>query len=183
MQIILASQSPRRQELLKEIFDSFDVMPQDVNEDVEDKDPKELVKKLATKKLNNLDTKYPEALIISADTIVWLNGVLYGKPHTEENAIKTLQSLSGTTHYVYTGVCIAYKGQKHVFVDEAQIEFRELTNEEIVTYVKTKQPLDKAGAYGIQDGDMVKAYRGSYSNIMGLPVEKLKEELKTLGVI
>ena len=183
MQVILASQSPRRQELLKEIFPSFDIMPQDVKENEQDPDPKELVKKLALKKLNNLDQKYKDALIISADTIVWLNGKLYGKPHTIENAINTLKQLSGTTHFVYTGVCIAYKGQKHVFVDESRIIFRDLSEEEIIEYVNEKKPLDKAGAYGIQDGDMVKGYEGSYSNIVGLPVEKLKEELKVLGVI
>ena len=183
MQIILASQSPRRQELLKEIFDVFDIMPQDVNENVEEKDPKKLVEELALKKLNDLDKKYKDALIISADTIVWLNGKLYGKPHTIENAIKTLHALSGTIHHVFTGVCIAYKGQRHVFCDESTIEFRNLKDEEIEKYVYEKKPLDKAGAYGIQDGDMVKGYNGSYSNIMGLPIERLKEELKSLGVI
>ena len=183
MHVILASQSPRRKELLKEIFDVFDIMPQDVNEDVNEANPKKLVEELALKKLNDLDEEYKDALIISADTIVWLNGKLYGKPHTIENAIKTLHALSGTTHFVYTGVCIAYKGERHVFVDESRIVFRDLTDEEIEKYVYDKKPLDKAGAYGIQDGDMVKGYEGSYSNIMGLPVERLKEELKTLGVI
>ncbi len=183
MDVILASKSPRRNELLKEIFPSFEVMPQSVDENIEEKDPKQLVEKLALKKLNDLDLKYKDALIISADTIVWLNGKVYGKPHTIENAIKTLKALSGTTHYVYTGVCIAYKGDRHIFVDEAQIVFRDLKEEEIIKYVNEKRPLDKAGAYGIQDGDMVKEYKGSYSNIMGLPVEKLKEELKILGAI
>ncbi len=183
MQVILASQSPRRKELLKEIFDVFDIMPQDVDEDVKEDNPIELVKELALKKLNNLDEIYKDALIISADTIVWLNGKLYGKPHTIEKAIGTLHALSGTIHHVFTGVCIAYKGERHVFVDEAKIEFRKLTDDEIVKYVYDKKPLDKAGAYGIQDGDMVKGYEGSYSNIMGLPVERLKEELKKLGVI
>ena len=183
MQIILASQSPRRQELLKEIFPSFDIMPQDVDEHVQEEDPIEMVKELALKKLNNLDAKYPEALIISADTIVWLNNRVYGKPHNRENAIKTLKALSGTTHQVFTGVCIAYKGKKDVFVDESRIEFRELKEEEIIAYVDLKKPFDKAGAYGIQDGDMVKTYYGSYSNIMGLPVERLKEELTKIGAI
>ena len=183
MEVILASQSPRRQELLKEIFPKFKIMPQDVDEHVSETDPIEMVKALAEKKLNNLDKTYKDALIISADTIVWLNGKVYGKPHTIENAIKTLKALSGTIHHVYTGVCIAYKGQKHVFVDEAQIEFRKLQEDEIIEYVNTKKPLDKAGAYGIQDGDMVKRYEGSYSNIMGLPVERLKEELTKIGAI
>ena len=183
MQIILASQSPRRQELLKEIFPSFDIMPQDVKEDEKDPDPTKLVEKLALKKLNNLDPKYKDALIISADTIVWLDGKLFGKPHSKEDAINTLKQLSGTTHFVYTGVCIAYKGEKHVFYDESKIHFRELKEEEIIKYVNEKNPLDKAGAYGIQDGDMVKGYEGSYSNIMGFPVEKTIEELKVLGVI
>ena len=183
MDVILASKSPRRNELLKEIFPTFEVMPQAVDENIEEKDPQKLVEKLALKKLNDLDLKYKDALIISADTIVWLNGKVYGKPHTIENAIKTLHALSGTTHYVYTGVCIAYKGERHIFVDEAQIVFRDLKDEEIVKYVNEKKPLDKAGAYGIQDGDMVKEYKGSYSNIMGLPVEKLREELKLLGAI
>ena len=183
MQVILASQSPRRQELLKEIFPSFEIMPQDVDENVNEADPIKMVEELAKKKLNNLDAKYPEALIISADTIVWLNGKVYGKPHNKENAIKTLKALSDTTHQVFTGVCIAYKGKKQVFVDESKIEFRKLTEKEIIAYVDLKKPFDKAGAYGIQDGDMVKTYYGSYSNIMGLPVERLKEELKKIGAI
>ena len=183
MQVILASKSPRRQELLKEIFPKFDIMPQDVDEAIDEKDPKKMVEELSLKKLNNLDKTYKDALIISSDTIVWLNGKVYGKPHTIENAIKTLKALSGTTHYVYTGVCIAYKGKRHVFVDESRIRFRDLKEEEITAYVYEKKPLDKAGAYGIQDGDMVKDYEGSYSNIMGLPIEKLKEELKKIGAI
>ncbi len=183
MKVILASKSPRRQELLKEIFPSFEVMPQNVDEDVSEEDPIKMVELLAQKKLNGLDKKYKDALIISADTIVWLDGKVYGKPHTIENAIKTLKNLSGTTHYVYTGVCIAYKGKRDVFYDEAKIIFRQLKDEEIIKYVNDKKPLDKAGAYGIQDGDMVKEYIGSYSNIMGFPVEKVKAELIKLGAI
>lgn len=183
MQVILASKSPRRQEILKDIFPSFDILPQNVDEDVDEKDPKKMVMLLAEKKLNNLDQKYKDALIISADTIVWLNGKVYGKPHTIENAIKTLEALSGTTHYVYTGVCIAYKGKRDIFYDEARIIFRDLNRDEIVKYVNEKKPLDKAGAYGIQDGDMVKEYIGSYANIMGFPIEKVKEELIKLGAI
>ena len=155
MQVILASQSPRRSELLREIFSSFDIMPQDVNENVKESDPKEMVKELAVKKLNNLDKQYPKALIISADTIVWLDGKVYGKPHNRENSIKTLKALSGTTHTVYTGVCVAYNGKKDIFVDESKIVFRDLSEEEIIAYVDLKKPFDKAGAYGIQDGDMV----------------------------
>ena len=182
MRVILASKSPRRQELLKEIFPSFDIFPQDVDENIKEEDPKKLVEKLALKKLNGLDEKYPDALIISADTIVWLNGKVYGKPHTYENAIKTLNALSGTTHFVYTGVCLAYKGNRDIFNVESQIHFRDLKQSEIENYVYTKKPLDKAGAYGIQDGDMVQSYTGSYSNILGFPIEKVKEELKKLGV-
>lgn len=183
MQVILASKSPRRAELLKEIFPSFDIMPQNVDENISEKDPQKMVEALALKKLNDLDKIYKDALIISSDTIVWLNGKVYGKPHTIENAINTLKALSGTTHHVYTGVCVAYKGNRYVFSDESKIQFREVNDEEIKTYVLEKKPLDKAGAYGIQDGDMVKGYEGSYSNIMGLPVEKLKEELKKIGAV
>ena len=183
MQVILASKSPRRQELLKEIFPEFDVLPQDVDETINENDPRKMVEELSLKKLNDLDKVYKDALIISSDTIVWLNGKVYGKPHTIENAIKTLKALSGSTHYVYTGVCVAYKGERHVFVDESRIRFRDVKDDEIKAYVYEKMPLDKAGAYGIQDGDMVQDYEGSYSNIMGLPVEKLKDELKKIGAI
>ena len=183
MRVILASQSPRRRELLKEIIPSFDIMPQDVDEQVIEKDPKILVQKLAKKKINNLDKQFNDAVIISSDTIVFYNGKVYGKPKDEIDAVKILRELSNNTHEVYTGVCVCYQGEKHSFFEQSFVKFKDLTNEEIVQYVRNKKPLDKAGAYGIQDNDVVESYLGSYSNIVGLPQEKLKDVLRNIGVI
>ena len=183
MRVILASQSPRRRELLKEIIPSFDIMPQDVDEQVIEKDPKILVQKLAKKKINNLDKQFNDAVIISSDTIVFYNGKVYGKPKDEIDAVKILRELSNNTHEVYTGVCVCYQGKKHSFFEQSFVKFKDLTDEEIVQYVRNKKPLDKAGAYGIQDNDVVESYLGSYSNIVGLPQEKLKDVLRNIGVI
>ena len=183
MRIILASASPRRKELIKKIFDKVEYMPQNVDEDIEEDNPVELVKKLAEKKLNGIDKTYSDALIISADTIVVFNNKVYGKPKDKQDAVRILEELNNNTHIVYTGVCIAYKGVKTIFYEESFVTFKNMTRETIEKYIEDKNPLDKAGAYGIQDEDVVLSYKGSYTNIVGLPIEKLELELKNMGVI
>ena len=183
MRIILASASPRRKELISKIFDNVEFMPQNVDENIKENNPKELVKKLSLKKLNNLDLKYPDSLIISADTIVVFNNKVYGKPKDIEDAVRILSELNGNTHIVYTGVCIYFNGNKDVFVEESKVTFKQMTPDYIRKYVDEKKPLDKAGAYGVQDNEVVKSFEGSYTNIVGLPVERLESELKKIGAI
>lgn len=182
MNIILASSSKRRIDFLKELFDEFQIMPQSVDENICEADPIKLVTKLADLKLNGLDKIYKDSLIISADTIVYFNNKEYGKPKDYADAFNTLKTFSGKYHEVYTGVCVYFNGVKHLFYDKSEVEFKDLTDEDIDRYIKTKNPFDKAGSYGIQDKEVVKTYKGSYTNIVGLPMEKLKDLLTEIGV-
>ncbi len=120
----------------------------------------------------------PDALVIAADTVVFMNGKYYLKPRSVDDARRILGELSGKTHYVYTGVCLQ-KGDKVVtFFEKSAVKFKKVSKESIDAYIATGSPMDKAGAYGIQDDIVVKGHKGSYSNIMGLPLEKLADALK-----
>ena len=121
---------------------------------------------------------FPDATVIGADTVVVFGGRIIGKPKDEKQAFDILKELSGKTHSVYTGVCVVRGGKKKAFVRKSRVLFFPLTDERINSYIATGSPMDKAGAYGIQDSGFVKKIRGSYSNVMGLPVEKLRKILK-----
>ena len=176
--IILASGSPRRVQLLSTLIDDFEIVVADVDESVAADDPVEVVTTLAKRKANAVNK---EGLIIAADTIVYDDEVL-GKPANAEVAVKTLLRLSGRTHFVYTGVCLKTQSGETTFYDSTAVTFKKLTEEEIREYVATFKPLDKAGSYGVQDGVVVEKTEGSFSNVVGLPLEKLKEALIALGV-
>lgn len=120
--------------------------------------------------------KDENALIIAADTVVYMDGKYYLKPSDEADACRMLKELSGRTHFVYTGVAIKVGGECRTFYDKSAVKIKKLSDDEIKSYVSTGSPLDKAGAYGVQDGLVVERFSGSFSNIMGLPVEKLKYE-------
>ncbi len=180
MKIILASNSPRRRELLSEICESFEVLPQNVEEKSNYSRPDLIVKELAKIKLGNLPVERSEDLIISADTIVYKDGKIYGKPKDKAQAIAYLSELNGAKHFVYTGVAICCKGKITVFYDKSAVYFKSLSEKEIADYADGGSPMDKAGAYGIQDREVVKSYCGSYTNIVGLPMEKLKERLQII---
>lgn len=161
---------------------NFEVMPSDADESaVNEKNPVRLTKLLSRLKAEAVDGD--GATVIGADTVVVFRGRIFGKPHTAENAVRMLSELSGRWHSVYTGVTVRCKQQSVTFSVRSRVKFKSLTEEEIINYVKETNPLDKAGAYGIQDGRVVKKYRGSYSNIVGLPGEKLAKVLAGLGVI
>ena len=122
-----------------------------------------------------------KTIVVTADTIVWINNKTLGKPANRQEAVEMLKTLSGKMHYVYTGVCLSSNHKQHSFFDESKVFFRELSNEEITFYVDRYQPFDKAGAYGIQEwiGYVgIEKIEGSYYNIVGLPIEKLYCELK-----
>ena len=180
MQIILASSSPRRRQLLGEIFESFEVMPQSVEVKHSLTRGHAVCQYLAKIKLGELPSVYPDALIISADTIVYKSGKIYGKPKDIQEAKDFLDELSGKWHTVYTGVAIYRDGKISTFYDKSDVKFKSLGEDAKLRYIDTGSPMDKAGGYGIQDEEVVERYSGSYSNIVGLPMEKLKEQLSKI---
>ena len=188
MKFILASSSPRRQDLLQRLQTPFDVIPPDVNESiiVSDGNPKTYCTALAELKANDISQHYPGELVISADTIVVLGEKILGKPGDKTDAEHMLQTLSGKTHQVYTGVCLKWAEQNihHLFAEITTVTFRNLDDGDIAHYIKSCPPYDKAGAYGIQDWSavFVKEIRGCYDNVVGFPISRFYEELKKLGI-
>ena len=184
MKYILASMSPRRKEILSDMGLCFTVEPSDVDENIGVFEPEMLVKELSLLKAVNIASKHTgeEALIIAADTVVALKGEILGKPKDEEDAKRMLLMLSGETHSVFTGYCVsdAKSGKTVSECAETKVTFRKLTDEEIVEYIKSGEPMDKAGAYGIQGkaGKFVSDTDGEYTNVVGLPKEALKKLLE-----
>lgn len=181
--IILASQSPRRQELLKGLNIPFEIQVIDVEETF----PKQLVgvdipMYLAEKKADAFKDKMDEnTLLITADTIVWHEGKVYGKPTDKADATRMLKALSGKTHQVITGVCIQTINKRKTFHVISEVRFARLLPQEIEYYLQNYQPYDKAGSYGVQEwiGYIgVEHIEGSYFNVMGLPIQRLYTELK-----
>lgn len=171
--VILASNSPRRKQLLADIVKDFSVIPCTVEERPEGNTPADIVRELATAKASYIAEEHAEEIVIGADTIVVLDGKILGKPHSVEQATEMLSSMSGRTHQVFTGVCICFQGEKEVFFVTSQVTFSVLTQERIAEYIASGSPFDKAGGYGIQDSGFVQKIIGSYTNVMGLPVEEL----------
>ena len=179
--VVLASASPRRREILTDMGIEFEILPSDIDESrISAASPRLLTKRLAVAKAAAVDVS--GATVIGADTIVVLGGKVYGKPHTKDNAVSMLGELCGRWHTVFTGVCVMCDGKKICFSVRSQVKLKALSTDEIVRYVEDASPLDKAGAYGIQDGRVVEKYKGSYTNIVGLPKEKLASVLARVGV-
>ena len=185
--IILASASPRRRELLAGLDVDFVVraLP-----DVDESFPAELqggdIPLYISRK--KADAYRPvmadDELVITADTIVWLDGAALGKPVSEADAHRMLRNMSGKTHSVFTGVTVTTKGEQHCFVAQSDVTFDTLTDEEIEYYVQKYRPMDKAGSYGVQEwiGYIgITGIVGSYFNVMGLPVQRLYKELKLMA--
>lgn len=183
--VILASQSPRRQELLKLMDIDFRIVLKEVDESYPDGlTPAEVAIYIATKKAEAFDEEVTDEVVLTADTIVCIDGEILGKPTSPEHAVEMLHKLSGKVHQVYTGVCLFYKGQYNKFYDVSEVFFRQLTDEEIRSYVSEYNPIDKAGSYGIQQriGLIgIERINGSYTNVVGLPTEKVYQQLKRLG--
>lgn len=145
--------------------------------------PEEIAVYIAKKKAEAFDEEVGEEVVLTADTIVSVAGKILGKPETTEHSIEMLQLLSGRVHQVITGVCLLYKHQYRSFYDVSDVYFRDMTDEEITNYVNKYQPMDKAGSYGIQEWvglTGIERINGSYTNVVGLPTEKLYRELKAL---
>lgn len=178
--IILASASPRRRELMELAGYRFDVICADIAEIVpENAQPHEVVMSLALQKAQAVANDHPEAVVIGSDTVVALNGRILGKPHSVGEACEMLRALSGRSHKVYTGVAIICCGRVKNFFDETDVEFYPLSDGEIREYVATGEPMDKAGAYGIQGRGsvLVKKINGDFFNVMGLPIAKVYREM------
>ncbi|MBQ7047783.1 MAG: septum formation inhibitor Maf [Clostridia bacterium] len=183
--IILASASPRRREIMKQFGFNFESIPSDADESgVDNLAPHKAVMELARRKAVWIKERYPEKeeIILAADTLVALDGELLGKPKDEEDAFRMLSALSGTNHQVYTGYAILQGDKTVVDYDCTQVFFRPLEKEEIEAYIATGEPMDKAGAYGIQEkaGIFVRRVEGDYLNVLGLPICKIYEQLKRM---
>lgn len=186
-EIVLASASPRRRELLGVITDTFIVAPADVDEQLDAQlSLPENVRALSEKKALASKAAFPNAYCIGSDTLVIINGQALGKPRDAAQAVDMLQQLSGNRHTVLTGIAVAAPdGNMQSHVTQTQVYFRALTQEEIMRYVATKEPMDKAGAYGIQGHGalLVDHIDGDYYSVMGLPVARLYEMLRDMGAL
>lgn len=182
MRYVLASKSPRRKELMKFISSDFLIAVEDINEESSYKlSPIEAVKDIAKRKGEAVDKLYPNDLIISADTIVVFDNQIIGKPIDTLDAKRILKLLSRNTHYVYTGFRVKYKNKCIIDVVESKVIFNELDETLIDEYIASGSPLDKAGAYGVQDNDrfpIIKKVIGSIDNVIGFPVKEIKEAVE-----
>lgn len=212
VRLVLASASPRRRELLSQIGLEFTIMPSTKEENAKTTEAGALVQELSRQKAvdiweqlsggqgqnpdadqeqiseetqePNLNGKrQPELLVIGADTVVCCEGKILGKPHSREAAAEMLTALQGRSHEVYTGVTLYSQSETVTFFECTQVEFYPMTEVEISEYIDSKEPMDKAGAYGIQGlgARFVKGIRGDYNNVVGLPVGRLYQELKSHG--
>ena len=180
--MILASQSPRRKELLGFISSDFRIIPA-VGEEIvpEGATPEETVLALSRQKAEEIFAANKGETIVAADTIVAIDGEILGKPRDKEHAAEMLRKLSGRVHSVFTGVCVIFAdGSRENFAEETKVEFYELSEREIADYIATGDPMDKAGAYGIQEKGAanVKGIVGDFYNVMGLPVGRLARVLR-----
>lgn len=187
MDLILASASPRRAELLEQIGLNFKIIPSTFQEETIPEDaPARLVMELALSKAKQVAEGISEGLVIGADTIVFLEDRVLGKPSGIEEAVRMLAQLSGKEHQVFTGIAlIEVPGEKsRIDYEMTRVQFRSLSRDEIEAYVSTKEPLDKAGAYGIQGKGavLVESIHGCYFNVVGLPIVRLVTMLQDFGV-
>lgn len=183
--VVLASQSPRRRELMGLLFRQFEVQSPQVEETAAPGlAPWKLVEELAARKaLAVAAGAAPDTLVVGADTVVAVGGQILGKPHGPEEAAAMLHTLSGRAHMVYTGVCLARGGKKQAFHAGTRVQFKPLSDQEIAWYLSTGEPFDKAGGYGIQGlgSRFVRGIDGDYFNVMGLPVNLIYEKLALLA--
>ncbi|PGT88171.1 MULTISPECIES: Maf family protein [Bacillaceae] len=182
--LILASASPRRKELLELLQLPFEVIASEVEEVVDEKlSPAEMVQSLAEQKAKSVAENVSNAFVIGSDTLVVYEGKMLGKPKDFSEAVQMLKMLSGKTHEVYTGVCLINNDDVRCFSEKTSVTIYSLTDKEIDEYVQTGEPMDKAGAYGIQGYGslLVKEIHGDYYSVVGLPIARTKRELVAAG--
>jgi septum formation protein len=185
--LILASASPRRAQLLRQLGAVFQIAPTDVREvEGENLSAGETARINAYRKARTAAKKHPDAIVLGVDTVVALGAALFGKPATLKEAEQMLSALQGKTHRVVTGVCLIHlrARRQQIFFEETAVTFAPLTRAQIRSYHAQVNPLDKAGGYGIQENGelLVEAISGSFTNVVGLPLERLVEELTAFGV-
>lgn len=183
--VVLASQSPRRRELLTLVGISHEVRPADIDESyLAGEQPNAHAERLAREKARVVSRERPDALVIGSDTIVVVDGDVLGKPRDEAHAAEMLARLSGRSHMVLTAVAVEWRGQLRSSVEEVGVTFHPLTPVEIDAYIATREPMDKAGAYGIQGygATIVERVDGDYFAVMGLPLQRLVRLMAGLGV-
>ena len=182
--IILASGSPRRHELLKKLVSNFKIEVSDAVEVQNDLEPKILAVENAKLKAQDVSRKNPGAIVIAADTIVVLDGKIFGKPKNPADAEKMLAELAGKCHEVITGLAICADGKIFTDYDVTEVFFGEMTAEEIKNYVATGEPLDKSGSYALQGGatKFIRKIHGDWSNVVGLPVYRLKKLAQSANI-
>ena len=187
-EIILASASPRRKELLEQVGIDCRVVPSMVEERITTSVPQEVVMELSRQKCEEVAGRIKESgIVLGADTIVAVHGKVLGKPEDEQDAVRMLRELQGNTHQVFTGVTIIWRSEeeilcKETFFEKTDVTFYPMNEEEIIGYVRTKEPMDKAGAYGIQGraAAFIPKIKGDYNNVVGLPISHLYNELKKI---
>ena len=186
MRLVLASASPRRADLLRSAGIPFDVHPVDVDEQFrEGETPEHAVARLAETKAAAALSAYGDAVVLGADTTVVVNGNALAKPNDDKDAARMLRLLSGRTHEVLTGVCVARADRRHVQVETTRVRMAQLSDAEIGWYVATGEPFDKAGGYAVQGlaSRFIEGIEGSYSNVVGLPISCVYALLKELGCV
>ncbi len=187
MQLILASGSARRRELMEMAGYEFTVRVSDADESSAISDPALMVRELALKKARSVQEELDEpCCVVGADTVVVIDGRIIGKPRDEEDAVAILKTLSGREHTVYTGLCVLCGADEpFTHCDETRVAFLELSDEEIRAYIKTGEPMDKAGAYGVQGVGcvFVKRVEGCYFTVIGMPMPTLYQVLKEKGIL
>ncbi len=180
---ILASKSPRRHELLQFLIDDFKIETSDVDEIIDESlTNEEVVMDLALQKAQDISSKNKDAYVLGFDTLVILDDKPLGKPKDDIEAYEMLKALSGRTHRVLTGCAIVMNDYKDTFFEFADVTFTDISEEEIYRYIETREPMDKAGAYGIQKhgAKFVKKVNGDFYTVMGMPIHQLYEKLKVL---
>jgi septum formation protein len=186
--IVLASESTRRVDILRTLGISFSIIPPDIDETKnKDETPQQFVERIAHEKAIKVGNHFPDKWVIAADTIVVLKGKVLGKPKNERDAFNMLKTLRGKWHKVITGYCVLNLLKNIVYQDivETKVFVRHMTDDEINRYIKTSEPMGKAGSYAVQGkgGYMVKEIKGSYTNVVGLPICEIAEALLSLGVL
>jgi septum formation protein len=182
--IILASQSPRRAELLRRLGLEFEIRPAEIDESYVDHEmPADHAERLAREKALRIAEEEPAALVIGSDTIVLLDSDVLGKPRDDAEAVEMLMRLNGREHEVFTAVAVAYHGRCHSELERVRVRFRRLDRRDCERYVATGEPLDKAGAYGIQGygSALVEEIHGDYFAVMGLPVVRTLDLIGRFG--
>jgi septum formation protein len=185
LRVILASQSPRRRELLTLVGITHDVRPADIDEVYgPGEKPREHAERLAREKADVIAAREPGTLVIGSDTIVVVDGDVLGKPVDEADAARMLARLGGRSHTVITAIAVAWRGETHSAVEEVGVTFHPLSADEIAAYIATREPMDKAGAYGIQGYGATRVARvdGDYFAVMGLSLQLLIRVLRSLGI-